>query len=160
VDDNNRESVRQAENAYPEWGGKSYNYSDPKFVNAANGDFTIQAGSSLIDKGRYLTQANGGGSGTSLTVDDAKFFWYSEIDGAGDQIAIGSASQTRTITSISGNTLHLNQSASWNDGDPIYLYKSFSDSSTVLFSGSAPDIGASEYPAGQPAPPSDLRIVP
>jgi hypothetical protein len=143
---------------FASWGGtgnkaNSGTYSDPKWADAANGDFTISSGSSLEDAGRWLTQANGSGSSsTTLIVDDARFFWYSAIDSTGDQVAIGSSAITRTITAInySTNTITITPAATWSDNDDVTLYKSFSDSSTVLLNGSAPDIGVSELASTDP----------
>jgi len=154
--DSNQKSVSSKESTDGDWQNNVYNYSDPKFVDADNGDFTIQAGSSLIDQGRDLTTTNGSGSSSStLIVDDAGFFWYSAIDSTGDQIIINAdTSKTATITAINygTSTLTITPELSWSDGWSVNLYKSFSDSSTVLFSGSAPDIGAYEYESAATAP--------
>lgn len=158
---NNKFTVSYMETNYTSWANNVYNYVDPKFNDAAGGDFTLQVGSSLIDAGAALTQSNGSGSAsTSLIVDDAGYFWYSTISSVGDQIAIGNPNTIRTITAINygTNTITLNSAATWGDGTDIFLYKSFSDSSTVLLSGTAPDIGAYEYDGGPAA--IWLRIVP
>src|SRR5262249_33299410 len=47
---------------------------DPRFVNAATRDFTLQSTSPAIDAGPVLTTTVGSGSGTTLTVADAGFF--------------------------------------------------------------------------------------
>ncbi len=159
-----RKTVQTMESTYAGWQNNLYDsWANPNFADpdSATPDFTIQAGSSLIDQGRWLTQANGPNNDSSLEVDDAGFFWYSAISSTGDQIAINTSGGVlyRTITGISGNTLNLNAPVTCNDGDEVTLYKSFSDPNTVLFSDSAPDIGAFEYPTGRPAPPSNLRIV-
>ena len=146
-------------------GGNTYSSTDifnrdPKFVNPT-GDLHLQAGSPAIGAGGSLTNAVGSGSSTtSLTVADAGFF----SDGYGipnvqpDWIRIG-ASTTVQISSVnySTNVITLASAASWNNNDPIYLYKD-SNGRVVLF-GNAPDIGAYPYQSA-PAPPTNLTAVP
>jgi parallel beta-helix repeat protein len=105
---------------------------NPLFVNAAGADFRLQPGSPCIDKGAFLTHATTSGSGTSLTVADARYFSDGYGITAGDVIRVGSS--TATITRVSGNTLTLDQSITWSAGAPV----------TYPYTGSAPDIGALE----------------
>ena len=143
-----KRSVSYMEANYSTWSNNIYNYSDPKFTDPGTGDFSIQAGSSLIDAGTTLAVANGTGSNsTNLVVDDAGWFWK------GDEIMIG-GSTTRTISAInySTNTLILDSAASWNNGDSVSL----------SYNGVAPDIGAYEYDGGSKPKPAavSLRLVP
>ena len=125
-------------------------------------DLKLKNNSPVIDKGIPLTYTKGSGS-TSLIliVEDAKYFqdgsWGSVLTHGvthfPDEIAIGSVDNIVEIASINydTNTITLASSKTWNDGDPIWLYKD-SRGNQVLY-GSAPDIGAFEYT-------SDSNVVP
>ena len=124
---------------------------DPKFVDEQARDFHLQADSPLIDAGTHLTEANGSNSGTSLQVDDAKYF----CDGYGiveaDWIKIGSGEPVKTVSvNYDTNTIALAEPRSWNDNDPVHLYKD--SMGNVVLGGSAPDIGAYEYGGENPGP--------
>ena len=73
-----------------------------------------------------------------------------------DWIAIGTVTNTVQISSVnySTNTITLASPVTWNNGDPIWLYKK-SDGFVVLV-GAAPDYGASEYEA-RPVPPTNVQ---
>jgi hypothetical protein len=145
----NKLKVSTMENTYAGWSNNIFNYCDPKFVDPVHGDFTTQSETCLQDKGRDLAQTNGLGTGsTSLVVDDARFFWYSDVSGKGDQIIIGGdTNKVRGINAIdyATNTITLDSPVSWNDGDSINIFKTFSDPDTLRFSDAAPDIGVFEY---------------
>jgi hypothetical protein len=117
----------------------------PRFVDSANFDLRLQSGSPAIDAGTHLTIVNdvGGGSGTSLVVDNAMYFCDGWGMVEGDSIKIGSTDPVG-ITSISGNTITLEASRTWGDNDPVYYYR------YDRWKGSAPDIGAMEYDSGEP----------
>ena len=130
-------------------------------------DLRLQAASPAINGGTFLTQARGGGAGsTTLTVADAGFFqdgtWGSDLARGvtffPDWIAIGTTANVVQIRSIdyATNTITLATSASWSDGANIWLYKK-SDGARVL-AGAAPDFGANEFGAG-PTAPATIRIV-
>jgi hypothetical protein len=121
---------------------------DPVFIGATT-DLRLQPNSGAIGTGGPLTTAVGAGSGsTTLTVADAGFFSY----GFGitnvqpDWIRIGS-STTVQISSINyaTNVITLASAVSWNNGDPVYLYKN--SMGAVVLTGAAPNIGASQGPA-------------
>ena len=134
---------------------------NPLFVNASTTppsdktdsslpDLNLQLGSPAINEGGSLTIVADAdtGSGTSLIVDDAKYFqdgtWgpsYADIDA--DWIAVGTVGNIVQISSISGNIITLASSITRSDGNSIWLYKK-SDGVQVLY-GSAPDAGAYEY---------------
>jgi len=135
---------------------------DPQYINS---DFSVldsrtvpnlelKSSSGCINNGTYLTQANGSGSNsTTLVVDDALYFqdgsWGSSLsDVQADWIAIGSVNKVVQISSIdySTNTITLASPMTWDNNDPVYLYKR-SDGTRVLY-GSAPDQGAHEFRLG------------
>lgn len=137
---------------------------NPKFVNETITlldftvpDFNLQSDSGAINAGTSLTLANGSGSSsTELIVDDALYFqdgtWGSDLTRTAgtmqaDWIAIGTVTNTVQISSINyaTNTITLSSAKTWSDNAPIWLYKK-SDGTQVLY-GSAPDIGAYEYPS-------------
>jgi len=106
---------------------------DPRFVNAAGRDFTLQATSPGINTGTFLTTTVGPGSGTILRVADAGYF----MDGfglvTGDMIQVGSNSPVQ-ITSINygTNAITVARSISWTNGQGVSL----------PYSGARPDMGA------------------
>lgn len=128
-------------------------------------DLSLRAGSPAIDKGVYLTQANGAGSNTTtLIVDDARFFqdgtWGSDLARAtlqADQIAIGAVRNVHRIVSINydTNTITLATPTTWADDAYIWLF-SKSDGERVFY-GPAPDMGAHEYIYVMP--PQNLRMA-
>jgi len=110
--------------------------SNPLFIDQVNGDFHLQSGSPCINSGDYLTRTTASGSGTSLVVSDARHFNNGYGIVAGDLIIVGSNSPVRvTNVDYDTNTITVNSSVSWNNGDGV----SYSHSS------SKPDIGAYEY---------------
>jgi len=137
---------------------------DPKFINSIVDDYHLQSGSPAIGAGSYLTTASGSGSNsTFLTVADPWFFqdgWgYPSANVQADWIRIG-ASTTVQISSInySTNVITLASPVSWNNADPIYLYKN--STGTVVLTGASADIGS--FPFGsavQPAPPVNLQAT-
>jgi hypothetical protein len=144
--------------------------NDPLFVNPSGGNYALQAGSSAIAKGTYLTTVASGdsGSGTSLIVNDAAPFQdgmglqnpYSTVQG--DCISVTTVGNHVCITSInySTNTLTLASGITRSSGDKVWLH-SKSDGVQVL-TGSAPDMGAYPYGVGgsnPPLPPTNLSAV-
>jgi len=120
----------------------SWNATDPKFTDPENGDFTLQSSSPCIDAGAWLAVTRSAGSGTSIPVNDASFF----IDGwniiDGDLIQLQGQSVTARITNVNydTNTITVNGSLTWTNGQGVSL----------SYSGSAPDIGAYEFYSGSP----------
>ncbi|MBA1443488.1 MAG: right-handed parallel beta-helix repeat-containing protein [Gammaproteobacteria bacterium] len=113
---------------------------DPQFVDEVNRDFTLEPTSPMIDAGRFLTTAAGSGSGTTLVVDDAGYFYDGfGIDGeAGDEIQLQGSNETAIIVGINyvSHTITLDRALSWNAGQGVAL----------KYNGSAPDMGAFETP--------------
>lgn len=154
---------------YTAWNGISNvydaNLNTNTFNNYTGDDYTLRSTSPHIDTGAALTQvaSSDTGSGTTLKVDDSRFFQ----DGRGiptvqgDWIALGTSTNAVQISSVnySTNTITLATSVSRQSGNKIWLYKR-SDGQRVLY-GSAPDIGAFENVSGGTtlAPPTNLRVV-
>jgi hypothetical protein len=133
--------------------------NNPKFVDSAMVDttdfshptLTLSAASHCIDSGTYLTTvaAADAGSGTSLVVNDSKWFQDGTVAPTGvmspDWIAVGTVMNIVQISSIdrATNTITLANTITRSNAQHIWLYKR-SDGTRVLY-GSAPDVGAYEY---------------
>jgi len=111
--------------------------TDPKFTNLGANDFTLQSDSPAIDAGDFLTRTTSSGSGTSVTVADARYFHggYGISGVSGDTIRVGSNTVTVTGVNYSTGVLTVTPSISWNNNDGV----------SYAYSGSKPDIGAYEY---------------
>ncbi len=114
--------------------------ADPVFENAEAHDFRLKPGSTLINAGRLLTRTTAAGSGTSLPVGDATYFYdgYQIPGESGDEIQLEGQTQTAIILSIdyTANTLTLDRPLDWNADQGVSL----------KYNGSAPDVGAHEHP--------------
>jgi parallel beta-helix repeat protein len=114
--------------------------ADPVFENADAHDFRLKPASTLINSGRFLTRTTAAGSGTSLPVEDATFFYdgYQIPGESGDEIQLEGQTQTATVVSIdyTANTLTLDRPLDWNADQGVSL----------KYNGSAPDVGAHENP--------------
>jgi hypothetical protein len=129
--------------------------SDPGFANANARDLSLTSGSNQIDAGAFITTAASGGSGTSLVVGDASWFYdgFGIAGETGDEIQIEGQSGTAFIASIDypSNTITLSASLTWNNGDGVHL----------KYAGNAPDVGAFEFgstPTNRPNPPTSLDV--
>ena len=129
---------------------------NPGFTNAALLDLTLTEKSNQIDTGTYVAQATIAGSGTSLVVDDASWFYdgFGIPGETGDQIRIEGQDSVVTVESIdySTNTLTLSRSLTWNTGDGVHL----------KYSGNSPDVGAFEFesaPSVLPSAPTGVNIT-
>jgi parallel beta-helix repeat protein len=111
---------------------------EPHFENADNQNFELGSLSTLKNAGAFLTKTAGQGSGTSLAVEDASFFYdgYQIPEEVGDEIQLEGQSQTAVVTVIDydTNTLTLDRSLTWTAGLGVSL----------KYNGSAPDLGAYE----------------
>ncbi|MBW2990821.1 right-handed parallel beta-helix repeat-containing protein [Candidatus Woesearchaeota archaeon] len=117
---------------------------NPLLENPGSGNFNLQSNSPCIDKGAFLTTVtSSSGSGTSLQVEDARYFTDGMGIIEGDLIKVGSNPLNRiTDVDYSTNTITLEQSITWNNGDAV----------TYPYYGTAPDIGAIEYVSGGQPP--------
>ncbi|MFO1295041.1 MAG: right-handed parallel beta-helix repeat-containing protein [Rubrivivax sp.] len=126
----------------------------PPFVNETTRDLHLQPGSSLVDTGAFATTATAAGSGTSLAVADASWFYdgYQIAGELGDQVQLDGQAQAARVVAINyaTNTLTLDTSLSWSAGQGLHL----------AYSGGKPDPGA--YESGlarvQPGAPTNLRV--
>jgi hypothetical protein len=131
-----------------------FNPSTSPFVDATS-DWHLASGSAAIGAGGPLTTAvcaSNPCGGTAFKVADPYYFqdgWgFPSGTGVGqmnpDTIRIGSSTTVQIavggIPDYTTGNITLATSATWNNGDPVYLYKN-STGTQVLF-GSAPDIGA------------------
>ena len=125
---------------------------DPKFVNESDRDLHLQPTSPMIDAGAFLTKTTSSGSGTTIQVEDARYF----MDGwgiiEGDLIQLEGWPQTVRITNVNynSNTITVDTHLAWNNGQGISL----------AYQGSAPDIGAYEYEGVTLvlSPPTGLKV--
>ena len=127
--------------------------SDPGFMSIASKNFQLSPTSGQIDAGVFLAQAASSGSGTSLAVDEASWFYdgFEIPNEAGDIIRIEGQSEFARIVSIDygANVLTLDKALNWSEGDGVH----------PSFEGAAPDVGAFESGVSQrqPNPPTDLQ---
>lgn len=137
-------TVAQIETAYP-----SYFYDnldvEPDFVDMDEDDYRLDTGSDCIDAGAVLTTTIGNGSGTQISVDDARWFYdgFGIPGEQGDLIWVGTPPKHAAVRVVGVNTggwpdaITVDQSITWKSNDPISL----------PYTGSAPDLGAYEYDA-------------
>jgi len=114
---------------------------DPEFADAVGSDFTLNTNSPCIDAGDWLTTTDGGGSGNIITVHEANYFspGLSTLSVSGDNIFVGDDTNLEiTAVDYNAETITVNRSITWADGEAVSLSSYY---------GSAPDIGAYEYPS-------------
>jgi hypothetical protein len=139
--------------------GNALATSDPQFEDESSYDLSLTENSPHIDTGIFVASATSSGSGSTMTVDDASYFYDGfGIDGeVGDLIQLESSTTTARIISINydTNTIQLDKSVSWTSGQGIAL----------AYTGDAPDVGAFELSSGSsttlapPNPPTDLKSL-
>jgi hypothetical protein len=143
------QSVLYYQSRYP-WFVESNRDADPRFANAAAGDYRLTSSSACVDAGVTLTTTASTGSGTKVPVADASYFTDGYGLVSGDQVKIGSNPAVLVLTvDVAKNTLTLAQAISWARGDSVNL---------AGFTGNGPDIGAFEFGASTP-PPSGPSIT-
>jgi hypothetical protein len=134
---------------------------NPLFANYPT-DATLQATSPAINAGVALTDVSSAdsGSGTSLVVNDARYFQPGWAGTQGDWIRVGT-STTVQIASVNyaTNTLTLATAIARSPGTAVYLYKN--SAGTVVLLGSLPTVGAAPFSSTKPpSAPTNVRIVP
>ncbi|HEX6996047.1 MAG TPA: right-handed parallel beta-helix repeat-containing protein [Gammaproteobacteria bacterium] len=126
----------------------------PKFVSPSPQkpeDFALAPGSRGIDEGVPLTFTQEAGSGTTIRVQDAGYFFdgFSIVPGDRIQIAGGPVIQVVRVD-YAANTLTVAEPVQWSANAPVSLE----------FRGAAPDIGAIEVGMStggrRPMPPGGL----
>lgn len=116
--------------------------ADPVFVSELTGalDFNLQSGSPMIDAGTFLSSTIGAGSGKTLTVSDATYFFdgYGIPGQQGDLIQLEGQTTQARIVSIDyvANTITVDTALNWTDGLGVSL----------AYNGVKPDLGAYESP--------------
>jgi len=131
------------ENDVAGWGGQFDRHSivgmDPelcvKDTLESPEDFMPNINSPVINKGRQLTVTVHSGNSNIIHVKDSRYFYSGHGMKSGDNIIIGN-SDTATVINrdINENTITIDKMLTWEEGDSVSL----------VFSGSAPDIGAYE----------------
>ncbi|MCP3681307.1 MAG: DUF1565 domain-containing protein, partial [bacterium] len=125
--------------------------TNPMFVNESSRDLHLQAGSSMIDSGDWLTTTRNSGFGNQIPVEDARYFidgWGMQSMGVyGDLIQLENQNQTARITSIdyNSNIITIDRSLTWSSRQGIGL----------VYGGVKPDRGAYEYGGTTPPVPAD-----
>ena len=113
----------------------------PRFVNAAKNDFRLSAKSPCIDAGAPLARATSSGSGKTITVDDALWFYdgFGIAGERGDLIYVGADRQPARIVKVDreNRALLIDRDLRWQKNDPVSL----------PYAGKAPDLGAMEHGA-------------
>lgn len=113
--------------------------ANPGFADENARDFRLVAASPMIDAAAYLTTTVDAGSGTSLPVADAFYFYdgYGIPGELGDIVQLQGQTQTARVVSVDLVTrrLLLDQPLTWSSGQGVSLE----------FAGNGPDYGAFEY---------------
>jgi parallel beta-helix repeat protein len=111
---------------------------DPDFRDEVNHDFRLNPSSQMIDAGRFLTTTTAAGSGASISVADASYFYdgFGIKGTSGDEIQLEGSSETFEIVSVdyTKNEITLNKATSWSTGQGV----------TLKYQGDSPDLGAFE----------------
>jgi len=123
------------------------NLSDADPMDIDSVDLRLKSNSPCIDRGSFLTEISSpNGEGKSIQVEDAGYF----MDGwgivQGDEIQLYGSSQKARITTInySTNIIKVDRNLTWTQNQGVSL----------VYEGSAPDIGAYEFLQAPAPPPS------
>jgi len=126
--------------------------ADPNFVSTSNKNFHLKANSPCINAGAFLTETTASGSGTQITVDDAGYFTdgYGLIEG--DIIQLEGQTLTARIIHINynNNVITVNKSLNWYSSQGVSL----------VYNGSAPDIGPYEYQGSTSPLSAEINALP
>lgn len=143
------DSWQNALRALPGMSGFDLNsrVADPKFVaqvvtthnRRKEIAYALGENSPAIDAGTALTRTASAGSGTSIDLIDAGYFFDGLGIIQGDQIVVGTSQPVRIIdVDYGANRIRIDRSLRWNAGDGVSL----------PYSGSASDLGALEAGGG------------
>lgn len=120
--------------------------TDPAFADPRTHNHAPADASPMRDGGAPLARAVGDGSGRSLSVDDARWFFdgFGIAGEVGDTVAIGRDRREARVVGVSlaESVLELDRELSWRDGDAV----------TLPFGGDAPELGV--YQEGAAARPT------
>lgn len=98
-------------------------------------DFMPVPSSPVVDSGAQLTVTLGSGTSDIIPLEDSRYFYSGHEMIDGDAVIIGNHDTATVIArDITANTITVNKVITWIEGDSVSL----------LFSGSAPDIGVFE----------------
>ncbi|MGE4565031.1 MAG: hypothetical protein AB7F32_09175 [Victivallaceae bacterium] len=143
-------TLEEAAKALPELFLGNFDVS-PGFVDLATDNFRLRPGSPAIDRGEALTRTVEAGSGRTLAVTDARYFYdgFGIPGEAGDLIRIGAAEARVVKCDLEKNLLTLDRDLKWGKDEAVNL----------PFAGSAPDLGAYESGLADSGPviPRDLQ---
>jgi parallel beta-helix repeat protein len=109
--------------------------ADPLYVDAGGWDFRINPASPCVDAGDFLTRTVGSGSGTTVKVEDARYF----SDGMGliegDAVQIGTNSVVQIVAvDLDANAITVDQPVAFQSGEGV----------SYPYGGNRPDMGAYE----------------
>jgi len=105
----------------------------------SNEKFNLTSDSPAIDAGAWLTTTNGGGSGNTITLHEANYFFpgLRTLGVSGDNIFVGDDINLEiTKVDYANEQITVNRSITWVDGENVSLSS---------YIGSGPDIGAFEF---------------
>lgn len=138
------------------WEGFENQYSGDLMFDNYSSTYQVSEGTIATDGGAPLTKVSDSdaGSGTTLIVDDARFFYGTAAEFPSwmgvqsEWIAVGQSIGNSTKVQIASvdhtdNRITLTQSIQRTNGDFVWLWKD--SRGDIVIEGSAPDIGASEY---------------
>lgn len=126
------------------WTSQPEVVGDQRFNPLFDNGYYLQESSPCIDAGDWLTTTTDSGTGTTITVDEANYFFdgYNIQGLKGDNIFVGEDTNL-LITDINydAETITVNRSITWSDNEYVSL---------LSYCGSKPDIGAYEFPSEEP----------
>lgn len=111
---------------------------DPLFTNETAFDFTLSDLSPMKDAGMFLSSTVGSGSGTTIQVEDSRYFHngFGIVGESGDLIQLEGQTETARVVAVDyeTHTLTISKTLTWTNQLGI----------SIAYSGEAPDIGAFE----------------
>jgi len=111
---------------------------DPGFTEIGTQLFYLRSDSDARDLGAPITTTSNSGSGTAFDVVQGDFFTDGYGIVGGDLIAVGNS--LARITNIDGNTITIDRSISWNNGDGVYWRNSQADAGAYPYRSGGYDI--------------------